>query len=204
MGNTVYASFANPADAEKASGALLDHGVLPEHLSVVASHTAEVADVDNDGRVNTTVVTEDADKNENAAKHGISTTTAEDAGAGAVKGAGWGLGVGALAALAALFLPGIGLVVGGGALALALGGAAAATGAGAAAGALTGYLKDQGVEHNSAEAYGSTVAAGGAVLAVTLPSGNCLREEGMAILNKYGATNINEYAMPVQSAGYVA
>lgn len=80
-----------------------------------------------------------------AAKHGISTTTPEDAGSGAVKGAGIGLGLGAVAAIASLLVPGIGLVTGAGALATALGGAALTAGAGAIAGGVTGYLKDQGV-----------------------------------------------------------
>ena len=69
-----------------------------------------------------------------AAKHGISTTTPEDAGEGAVKGTGIGLGVGILASLAALTVPGVGLVLGGGALAAALGATALTAGAGAIAG----------------------------------------------------------------------
>jgi hypothetical protein len=281
MGNTIYASFADPSDAEKASGALLDHGVLSEDLSIVTSRAkydveetavspeynttrfertddptvvrtdnpnydrydndndlknmadagagwtgaagnkvaemgdravagaakifgqdasaaeydaaadarnaeahadnvgakGEMADaVDADSTYasrpayttdpnspdyrSRTYVADDSTNTEDAAKHGISVTTPEDAGAGAVKGAGWGLGIGAVAALASLFIPGVGLVVGGGALAAALGGLAAATGAGAAAGAVTGYLKDQGVEHHVAETYDTTVAGG--------------------------------------------
>ena len=291
MGNTIYASFLNPEDAEKAAGALLDHGVREADLSIISSggntdavspeyntttyhrtdgdndlknagdagagwvesagnkvaefgdrtvaagadlfgkeHTQakyeaaadarnvearadhleakaewnDAVDKDNTAFRSETYVSDDAEDTENAAKHGISTTTPEDAGAGAVKGAGWGLGIGAVAALAALFLPGIGLVVGGGALAIALGGVAAATGAGAAAGAVTGYLKDQGVEHHVAEAYGSSISAGGALLAVMVPSGDCSREEAMEVLTKYGATNVNAYDARISSPGYVA
>ena len=47
--------------------------------------------------------------------------------------------------IAALFVPGVGWVLGGGALASAIVGAAAATAAGAAAGGVYGYLKDQGL-----------------------------------------------------------
>jgi hypothetical protein len=148
----------------------------------------------------------DRDHTEAAAKQGISTTTAADAGAGAVKGAGWGLGVGALAALASLVVPGVGIVLGGGALAAALGGVAAATGAGAAAGAVTGYLKDQGVEGHIAEDYDRTVQGGGAILAVSAPSGDCTREEIIDVLNKYGAANVNAYDARSTStgSGYVA
>lgn len=312
MGNTIYASFANPGDAEKAAGALLDHGVKSEDLSVVSNQgtytpdatttavgseyntttynrtdpdndvknaadagagwvgaagnkIAEMGDktaaaaagvfgqdetqakydvaadtrnvearidheeakgqfndaIDNDRAYSTatpnniadtttpvthgTYVETDADNTEDAAKHGISTTTPEDAGAGAVKGAGWGLGIGAVAALAALFIPGVGFIVGGGALAAALGGVAAATGAGAAAGAVTGYLKDQGVEHHVAESYASSIEGGGALLAINVPSGNCSREEAMEVLTKYGANNVNAYdARTSSTPGYVA
>jgi len=130
---------------------------------------------------------------EGQAKHGISTTTGADAGAGAIKGAGWGLGVGALAALASVFIPGFGLVLGGGALAAALSGVAATTAAGAASGAVTGYLKDQGVDHEIATTYENTISSGGAILAVSLPSGNCDREEALQVLSKYGASNVNAY-----------
>ena len=37
MPQTIYASFADPANAEKAAGALLDYGVRKEDLSVVAN-----------------------------------------------------------------------------------------------------------------------------------------------------------------------
>ena len=39
MGNTIYAAFADPSQAEKATGALLDHGVRPEDISVVGYMT---------------------------------------------------------------------------------------------------------------------------------------------------------------------
>jgi hypothetical protein len=292
MGNTIYASFADPSLAEKAAGALLDHGVRSEDLSIVSSHTdasgqtttssssygASRGDGDNDlknagdagmgymaaagdkvaeagnrtmagihdalgndageakyeaaadrqnreshqhmgaagseardatdmsgsgGTTSRSTDTDSGDDIENSAKHGISTTTGADAGAGAVKGAGWGLGIGAAAALASLFIPGVGLVVGGGALATALGGLAAATGAGAAAGAVTGYLKDQGVDEHVAADYDRTVQGGGAVLAVTAPSGDCSREEIQEVLTKYGASNVNAYEART-GGGYVA
>jgi hypothetical protein len=126
------------------------------------------------------------------AKHGISTTTAADAGEGAVKGAAIGLGVGIAAALAAVFLPGIGLVVGGGAMAAALAGAAGTVGAGAIAGGVTGYLKDQGVPEESLTVYRDAYEHGGAVLGVHVPPEQN-RADVEAILAKYGAQNIEMY-----------
>jgi len=143
---------------------------------------------------------EDKGDVEGAAKYGISTTTGADAGAGALKGTAWGAGIGAIAAIASLAVPGFGLVTGGGALAAAIGGLVASTGAGAIAGAVTGYLKDQGVDEHVATHYENAVTNGGALLAVTLPSGNVTEFEAQTVLEKYGAGNINSYA----TRGYLA
>lgn len=239
MSHTLYATFANPEDAEKAAGALLDHGVRPEDLSVVrqghdgysavtapttiasnvtnVSGTAAYAETSSPGSVygvtpdpiadtaaradvaNGDVVQSDDDIDD-VARHGITTTTSGDAAAGAVKGTLVGVGIGALAALAALIVPGVGIVLGAGALASAIGGIAATAGAGAAAGAIVGYLKDMGVDDQVASEYGETVESGGAILAVTVPSGTVEEAEANAILSKYAATNVNRYA----ARGYVA
>ena len=130
---------------------------------------------------------------ETAAKHGISTTTPEDAGEGAVKGTGIGLGVGILASLAALTIPGVGLVLGGGALAAALGATALTAGAGAVAGGATGFLKDQGVPHEAADRYYGAVTGGGAVLSLNIPSGKVDQAKAESILSKYGAADMNTY-----------
>ena len=130
---------------------------------------------------------------ETAAKHGISTTTPEDAGEGAVKGTGIGLGVGILASLAALTIPGVGLVLGGGALAAALGATALTAGAGALAGGATGYLKEQGVPADAADRYHGTVTNGGAVLSLSIPSGKVDQVTAESVLSKYGAADVNAY-----------
>ena len=130
---------------------------------------------------------------DNAAKHGISVTTPEDAGEGAVKGTGIGLGVGILASIAALAVPGVGIVLGAGALASALGATALAAGAGAIAGGATGYLKDQGVPADAADRYHGTVTGGGAVLSVSIPSGDVDQATASAVLSKYGASDVNAY-----------
>jgi hypothetical protein len=132
-----------------------------------------------------------------AAEEGISTTTPADAASGAVSGAGIGLGIGALAALASLFIPGVGLVTGGGALAAALSAAGATTAAGAVAGGVTGYLKDQGMPDMATEHYGKAVEQGGAVIAVRLPSGKVERAEAEEVISKYQAANLNAFEVPL-------
>lgn len=179
------------ADADATANPNVGYGTTYERTEVVndPDYQANVRDDDDDDH--------DA---EGSAKHGISTTTGADAGSGAMKGAGIGLGLGILAGIASLFVPGVGLVVGGGALAAALGGAAATTAAGAVAGGVTGYLKDQGVDAHIAEDYDNVVKNGGALLAVTVPSGNVDEARVREILGKYGAANVNAYA----AKGYMA
>lgn len=203
MTQTIYASFANIADAEKATGALMDFGMKPENISLVAheDHAGRIEHYQSHdaGRSDdhaAQYVLDSADEEALSAKTGISTTTANDAAAGAAKGTGVGLGLGVALALAAMFIPGIGLVVGGGTLALALGGAAATVGAGAIAGGVVGYLKDQGIPEQAISTYQQTYESGGAILAVTRPDTVSVAavEE---ILAKYNATNIHEYSLSV-------
>jgi hypothetical protein len=130
---------------------------------------------------------------ENAAKHGLSTTTPADVGVGAVKGAGWGLGLGIIASVASLAVPGIGWVAGGGALAAALAGTVGTTIGGAIVGGVAGYLKDQGMPEPVAQDYGKNIENGGALLGVTVPSGKVDPATAEQILSKYGAANISPY-----------
>lgn len=146
----------------------------------------------------------DASKSEEAAKHGISTTTAADAGHAAVAGGAVGLGVGAIAAVASLLIPGFGLVVGAGALATAIGGMVATTGAGAVIGGVTGFLKDQGVDEHVAQHYGQTVTSGGAILAVNVPSNDVDEAKAREVLEKYGASNVNTYALAENTKPYMS
>lgn len=218
MSHTLYATFARPEDAEKAAGALLDHGARAEDLSVVRNPSegfssvteprttaSNVSITDGDDvtatpAASTEVAGPRTEKIEDVAEHGITTTTAGDAGAAAVQGTIIGAGVGAVIAIASLIVPGVGFVLGAGALASAIGGIAATAGAGAAAGAIVGYLKDMGVDDQVATEYGQTVESGGAVLAVNVPTGNVDEAAAESILSKYAATNVNRYA----SRGYVA
>ncbi len=228
MRNTIYATFTDPKMAERAAGALLDHGLKAEDLSIIQSHNGEnltaeeisptqvpatMYVVPNLSGMSTgvspfamTPLVEVADDEtlakrrveaehslEQQAKSGISVTTAEDAEAGAIRGAAWGAGIGTAAAIAALFVPGVGLVIGGGALATAIVGLAASTGAGAGAGAVTGYLKDQGVDRHIADEYETVIQSGGAILGATMPSGNVEEGKAWEILTKYAGTRVTSY-----------
>jgi len=206
MYGQIHAIFAEPGDAEKAAGALLDNGALAADLTIIqpqpdeqhattyeAVDSADGTPVGGSGLAyavyeETPIPLDEVDdgtETDYEAKHSISTTTAGDAAIGAAKGLGWGAGVGAVAALASLFIPGVGLVIGGGALATAIAGAVAATGAGAVAGAVTGYLKDQGYEEEESKRYLDTVNGGGAVLFMSIPSGTIDYLKACELIEKY-------------------
>ncbi len=206
MQTHIYASFADPKSAERAAGALLDNGVQASDLTIIQHHSGETNPIPMP--VSSPAIAEyqpvggfmdmpptpeetlmDA---EDEAKFGISTTTVGDAEIGAFKGAGWGLGLGAVAALAVLFIPGFGLVIGGGALEIALGATAGATAAGAVAGAVTGYLKDQGFEDSDAQKYMDIVSGGGAILSLALPSGKVYEPQAWEIISKYNGVPFTE------------
>ena len=188
MTPTLYASFTDMTDAEKAIGALLDHGMKPKDISLVAheSHSGRLESYSTGENLNLKEL-------EVHAKTGITTTTGADAESGALTGAGVGLGVGVAAALASVFLPGFGIILGGGALSIALAGAAATAGAGAVAGGAMGFLKDQGVPEHAATTYDTTIQGGGAVMAIGM-QGTLTRGEIENILMKYNGQNIGEYS----------
>lgn len=198
MLHTLYASFKDSSLAEKATGALIDHGVKKEDISVISRDSAEITSEEFNretpayaGHGNLRITPQD--NTEESGKHGLSTTTAGDAAAGAVKGAGVGLGLGIAAALAAVFIPGVGLVMGGGALALALAAGAGTTAAGAVAGGVMGFLVDQGMPNEAAVNYQNAYENGGALLAVNVPSGNADQATIEDILVKYQGGYINIY-----------
>jgi uncharacterized membrane protein len=170
-------------------------------VGYAADRGADMVDSPSDS--NTTYVnhtTGQGDKAEVAAKQGLSTTTPADAAVGAAKGAGWGLGIGIIAGLAAIFVPPLGLVAGGGALATAIAAMAATTAAGAIAGGVYGYLVDQGVPEHVAKAYNEAYERGHAVLSVTVPSGDLDEMTARQMLEKYGAENVNTYSLDAMAA----
>ncbi len=184
MKRSVFASFESPELAERALGALLDHGVRSEDVSVIVS--AKEPDDHRPAAERTIEVREHAEK-------GITTTTPEDAVAAMPAGAAVGLGLGAAVGVASLLIPGVGLVIGGGALALAITGAVGATAAGAVTMGALGYLKDQGVDEVAAQNYDRVIGSGGALLAADIPSGDVDEETVRGIMIKYGASGLESF-----------
>lgn len=184
--NTIFARFASPDNAERAIGALIDHGVDADDISVVFDH--EYRDLEQYESLSR------AAKVRSEGASGITTTTAADAASGAGTGAGVGLGIGLLAAAATVFVPGVGVVLGGGVLATTLAGVAGATAAGAIAGGLTGYLKDQGVSSETIERIHETLGDRGALVAVSAPSGDVPAATIESLLNKYAGLDVGSYA----------
>lgn len=186
----VYAVFPDVDSARSALGALLDHGAHSADISLIVREP--YADHFTGDQPNATELKE-------SAEHGLTPTTAADAGVGAAKGAGLGLGIGAIAALASLLVPGVGLVVGGGALAAAVGGAVGTTAAGAVAGGVAGYLKDQGVAEADALVYADTFENGAAMLSISVPSGDVDALVAQEVLGKYQNVKYWEHAEPVRA-----
>ncbi len=186
-----YASFVDPHDAERAYGALADHGVKPAHVTVIASQNVLAPEI----------AWETEAKIEGMAEKGITVTSTEDAAKAAVPGAAIGLGFGALAAIAALAIPGVGLVLGGGALIAAAAGAAGATAAGAVAGGVYGYLKDQGMDDSSAQVMQGAFANGHVLIAVRHnPPELPMASDVVQILQKYNGQILGSDTVPGQRA----
>jgi hypothetical protein len=186
---TTYLSFDLAQNAEKFIGAALDHGARAEDISVIAYPGV----LDRDGQH----IADSAEK-------GLSTTTAQDAGTGAAAGAGVGLGVGVLAGLASIFIPGFGLVMGGGALATAIAGAAATAGAGAVAGGITGYLRDLGVEGDVPEDFERDYKGGKVIVGVAYEENGISPEDLSLLSRKYHATRTTDNIPPMPGRAVVA
>ena len=216
MSRTVFAVFLQPDDAERAIGALEDHGFSRDRISVATMEQSaeeaqreeaqeplrpedefmEVQVEDPSTPSDMNAVTDarlggfasDDSVIENEGKYGLTTTTPADAARGAAEGGVIGLGLGVLAGAAALLVPGVGPVLAAGPLWVALGGVLGTTAAGAVAGGVTGYLVDQGVAPATAESYASAIGAGSVV--VTVHAEDRTANEAAAILGKYGGTSV--------------
>ncbi len=217
---TIYALFQDVADAERAIGALRDHGVPDASIGIASRRAAEQ---DEAGRIRSgyTRLTEDettsaatyvpqtgtlpaaaiadtvtprsdVDTAENVSaigKMGITTTTPQDAAAGAAVGTGVGLVAGLLAAAAAVMIPGVGLVLGGGILAGAFGVAAATTAAGAAVGGVAGYLRDMGMPEQAAANVSDRLREGDYLLTITVDPARY--DDIKQLLLKYNAAGVD-------------
>ncbi len=217
---TIYALFQDVADAERAIGALRDHGVPDANIGIASRRAAEQ---DEAGRIRSgyTRLTEDettsaatyapqagtapaaaiaetvtprsdVDTAENVSaigKMGITTTTPQDAAAGAAVGTGVGLVAGLLAAAAAVMIPGVGLVLGGGILAGAFGVAAATTAAGAAVGGVAGYLRDMGMPEQAAANVSDRLREGDYLLTISVDPARY--DDIKQLLLKYNAAGVD-------------
>lgn len=179
---TITAGFQDFELAVKAGGALLDHGVKKEQFDMLAGKAHE-GHFQAAGRH-----LEDLEKK---VESGITTTTGSDAVEGATTGARTGIVLGALAGLASLFIPGYGVIVGGGALATAASAAIGTAAGSTLVGGVTGYLKDQGVDDESADHFHQTIVNDGAIIVVHVPRGGVRVAEIRAVLEKYGAVRIH-------------
>lgn len=185
----IIAYFNDVKQAEKALGALRDHGIDKESLSLSTSQSNLEA-----------LYTAEAAREAQEKAKGVTTTTADDAATGAIKGAGAGLGVGALGALASLFIPGYGLVFGSGALFTASMAALGTGAGGGVAGAVTGYLKDQGLNDSLIGEYKHALDNAGAVIGVEVTEDEELSTRVRDILRKYDGRGITS-ARAVMSVG---
>lgn len=170
---TLSALFRDPHVAHQAAGALLDHGLREEQLTLVTL----AQDTYDPEHVRGTPDHPEAE---------ISVTTPADAAAGAAIGAGTGLGLGALALAVALFVPGFGWVTGGGALATGLLATLGTTAAGAVTGGVAGYLMDMGMPTEVAQEIKHELGEEGAILSVDIAGGTLTTFEVENILRKYG------------------
>lgn len=185
MRESLYAWFATIPDAERAYAALTDQGANQNDITITIKEH-------NEGEHPVEASTGSATFRREEAEH----TPAQDAVGGAHVGAAVGVGLGALAALAALAIPGVGLVLGGGALAAAVGGVVGAGVAGAAAGGAYGFLKEHGASDEVVGNYSQATQQGGAVMSVTVPSGNLAAEEIEKVLLSSGGRDIGVYPAP--------
>ena len=217
---TIYALFQDVSDAERAIGALRDHGVPEASIGIASRRAAEQDETErirtdytrltDDGTTSaatyvpqpgtppaaaiasTVAPRSDVDTAQNVSaigNLGITTTTPQDAAAGAAVGSGIGLLAGIAAAAAAVMIPGVGLVLGGGILAGAFGVAAATTAAGAAVGGVTGYLRDMGMPEHAADNVSDRLREGDYLLTITVDP---LRyDEIKQLLLKYNAAGVD-------------
>lgn len=211
MPQTLSALFVSPDAAEKAIGALEDHGIDAERISVAAADSAPAITAESDADEFMEVETGDpptpTDMNavtearlggydeevsivEAEGKHGITTTTAADAAKGAAEGGVLGLGIGLIAGVTALMVPGVGAVLAAGPLWAALGGALGTAAAGAVAGGVTGYLRDMGVPESEAARYAEAIGRGSVLVSVHADTSERMTEM-KNILIKYGGTGIS-------------
>jgi|GEM_PF-1436704 len=179
-----------------------DVNSLDEPVATYVSRPEAIPPAALSSTITPTSTVDTPDNVETVGKQGITTTTPEDAAAGAAVGTGVGLVTGLLAAAAALMVPGVGLILGGGALAAAIGAAVATTAAGAAVGGVTGYLRDMGMPEQAAERVADRLREGDYLISVEVETTRY--DEIHQLLLKYNAAGIDTEGLaagvPIQQA----
>lgn len=188
MASTVIGLFNTHSEAQKAVQALIDFGVSPKDISLVA----------NDSRGEFKNYSVDAQGNKGA----------EGAATGAVSGGVLGGALGLLVGIGALAIPGIGPVLAAGPLAAALGTAgataaataAAGAGIGAASGGLLGGLAGLGVSDEDANVYAEGVRRGGTLVTAQVNSNSA--DKAAKLMRDYGAVDIHGRGTEWRQSGW--
>jgi len=178
---TLYASFADPVNAEIAAAALLEIGVSEDDLTVVANrhyHWSVVSSRDGTrfaGRLGGETRGSSADHSQPAMTETVQTPHIE------------------FARPATLCVPGVGNVLGSGLLSQDIAMRMAVSGADKDRRGVSTYLADEGIPLPTAEKLSDIVLSGGAILAVTLPSNNVDGPTGQALVELHGGANTTCY-----------
>lgn len=171
MTRTVVGLFDTVEQANEAVRELMDHGVAPEHISLLTRDARGEIVQDPVG----TDVTEDA--------------AAEGAATGATAGTVLGGALGLLVGLGALALPGVGPVIAAGTLATTLGATALGAGVGAGLGGLAGGLTNLGIHPNDVAYYTEGIRQGGVLVAATAADEDQARDVHH-ILHRHGGGDV--------------
>jgi uncharacterized membrane protein len=164
----IVGSFENTTQAEQAIRALHDAGFQNEQIGFLVRNSADI--------VAGPLPNQEAE---------MVTDTAGGAISGGILG-------GIVGAAVALLIPGVGPAIAGGILAATLGGVLV----GATAGGIIGALTGMGVSQEEAEYYQRQFEAGNTIVAVNVDDRTQNPQEVRAILNRYGATDINVQPAP--------
>lgn len=164
----VNAAFTNRMDAQKAYDELIYRGYKPEEINVIIS--------DETHRVH----------HEETGEEKPAHSTMENADIGSAIGGTAGAIAGALIAIGTtVVIPGLGIAVAGPLLAALTG-----AGAGGLTGGIVGALHNRGVPKEHAEAFESSIRAGGVVISFT-PRTIEDRMEIIEAWNRYGARQLH-------------
>jgi len=215
--STLYATFDRAADAEKAAGALIDHGALRHDLTITSEHSSIARPHDGESKTaaesgenegwpekgpaaaaaEQQIVDQSdsqasehyrrADNAENSAKVGISLTTPADVVTGAIRGGAVGLCLGILGSILWIVPWHMWIAAN---VPNAIMTALLGLGAGAIVGGVIGLLLDQGVSNSRVSPRPAAQPGRSVLLAVDVSSGSLQIRAARRLVSKYHATRI--------------